>query len=170
MIEELTVSEVLRNELGDMPPHARVWIYQADEPLDDKASNVMKNDIDLFLSGWNAHGKQLTAAGTFLYNRFLILAVDEQKAGASGCSIDSSVNFVKKAAKKFGVDFFNRRLLTYISQRGIEQRELEVLPDLYKSEEVKEHTPVFNNLVNTVEQLHNEWVLPVSKSWHKNFL
>ena len=55
---------------------------------------------------------------TFLYkNRFLILAVDESQASASGCSIDSSVKFVKAMESELGTDFFNRMNLVILNAK-----------------------------------------------------
>lgn len=162
--------QLIARELQNLPDDAKLWIYQADEPFDDKSSNILKNEIDLFVKGWQAHGKSLAAAGTFLYNRFLVLGVDEKQARASGCSIDSSVSFVKEMEKKFGAEFFNRQILTYWEGENIIQKPLSELASLHKSGTVKDNSFVFNNLVNTPNEMKREWILPLAESWHKNFV
>lgn len=162
--------KLIDRELKNLPSDAKLWIYQADEAFDEKNSNIMKNEVDLFVSGWHAHGKSLSAAGAFFYNRFLVLGVDEKQASASGCSIDSSVAFVKEMEKKFGAEFFNRQILTFWEGENIVQKPLTQLADLHKKGTVNETTLVFNNLVNNPEQMKHEWILPLGDSWHKNFI
>ena len=45
---------------------------------------------------------------TLINNSILILAVDEARKAASGCSIDSSVHMIKHLEKELKIDFFNR--------------------------------------------------------------
>mgnify|MGYP001155618576 FL=1 len=91
-----------------LPEHSRVWIYLSDRLFTQEESEIILTEVDAFVSSWKAHQKSLNASGTLILNRFLILAVDENTEAASGCSIDSSVNFVKSIGLRFGVDFFNR--------------------------------------------------------------
>ena len=78
-----------------LPETTRLWIYQSDQPLPAEQNKEIRALIDRFAQQWVSHNQQLTATGDLLFDRFLLLMVDESKAGASGCSIDSSVAFVK---------------------------------------------------------------------------
>jgi len=40
---------------------------------------------------------------------------------------------------------------------------------LAKDKSVSENTIVFNNLVNTIEELNEGWEIPASESWHSRF-
>ena len=79
-----------------MPSDARVWVYQSNTILSDAEVNTIKNEGAHFISDWAAHGSNLKASFDVLFNRFIVIAVDEQQATASGCSIDKSVKFVKE--------------------------------------------------------------------------
>jgi hypothetical protein len=68
---------------------SRVWIYQADRQLSDTETLEIQKSLNNFVNTWTAHNNQLSAAAEVRYNRFLILIVDEEQAGASGCSIDN---------------------------------------------------------------------------------
>ena len=48
-----------------------------------------------------------------IFNRFLVVFVDEKIAQASGCSIDKSVHFVKQLEDEFHINFFDRTLIAY---------------------------------------------------------
>jgi hypothetical protein len=43
---------------------------------------------------WAAHGTSLVSSYQLKYNRFIILAVDQDVQSATGCSIDASVEFI----------------------------------------------------------------------------
>lgn len=92
----------------NLPAHSRVWLYLADRKLDATEANYVTEQMHQFLSNWAAHNKKLTCDGTLLFNQYLILAVNEDIESASGCSIDSSVRFVKSLGAELNVDFFNR--------------------------------------------------------------
>jgi hypothetical protein len=109
------------------PDHSRVWIYQADRQLDGTELAFVKDGLDAFIADWAAHGKGLQAQGEVVYDRVLILCVNETSVHASGCSIDSSVRFVKVLGSELGVDFFDRLHLNLLTGDGIERIHLSEL-------------------------------------------
>src|ERR1700744_5348917 len=92
---------------------SRVWIYQANRELSAAQAKQALDQLSLFTAEWTAHNHQLKARAEVRYNRFLILVVDETQAGASGCSIDKSVNFMKRLEQQFGINLFDRFNLAY---------------------------------------------------------
>jgi hypothetical protein len=50
--------------------------------------------LQAFLENWAAHGTSLVSSYQLKYNRFIILAVDQDVQSATGCSIDASVEFI----------------------------------------------------------------------------
>ena len=92
----------------NLPAHSRVWLYLADRKLDGTEVQYVNEQMQHFLSNWAAHNKKLTCDGVLLFNQYLILAVNEDIESASGCSIDSSVRFVKSLGSELNIDFFNR--------------------------------------------------------------
>src|SRR3979411_169960 len=93
--------------------NSRVWVYQSNKKLTDEEVQQLQHQLDSFTIGWTAHNNQLKAKAEVRYNRFLILIVDETQAGASGCSIDKSVNFMKKLEQEFGINLFDRFNFAY---------------------------------------------------------
>jgi len=92
----------------DLPDHARLWVHTADRDLTASEQEVLLEAIGQFLGGWSAHGAALTAAAEVLYDRVLVVGLDELRAGATGCSIDSLVAFVRAHGTQAGVDWFDR--------------------------------------------------------------
>src|ERR1700730_14538859 len=93
--------------------NSRVWIYQSDKKLADAEVQEIQHYLDAFATQWTAHNHQLKAKAEIRYNRFLILIVDENQAGASGCSIDKSVNFMKQIEQQYNINLLDRFNLAY---------------------------------------------------------
>jgi len=156
---------------GQMPDDSRIWIYQSNRSLDTQEVEVASAVLLNFTEQWTAHQNNLKASFTILYQRFIVLAVDEKAAGASGCSIDSSVRVLQQLQKEFDVDLFNRTLIYYKAEEDyIDSAEMGDFKALLSSGELTADTVVFNNMIEQINQLDTEWEVPVSKSWHKQLL
>src|SRR5437868_14075777 len=86
---------MLTKDFEELPDNARVWVYGADRRVDGNAGKTLLNEVDNYLTNWKAHGMPLTAARDWRENRFLTIAVDQNQAGASGCSIDGLFRTLK---------------------------------------------------------------------------
>jgi hypothetical protein len=150
--------------------HARVWIYQSNRPFSAREQIVLTSQINAFVQDWAAHGRDLLASGTVLFDQFIVLAVDEQQAGASGCSIDKSVNFMKELAAQYDVSLFDRLTFTFLQQEKVETAAASDFKRLYTEGSLSAETLVFDNLVATVCDLRTAWLKPLASSWHKRFV
>lgn len=93
---------------SNLPDESRVWLYLADRPLEKSEEEWFHAELGLFLNSWSAHNKQLQCDGIILFSQYVVLVVNEGFEKASGCSIDSSTHFMKKAGAALNIDFFNR--------------------------------------------------------------
>lgn len=146
--------------------NSRVWIYQSDKKLTDNEVLQIKVLLDNFTTSWTAHNNQLKAKAEVKYNRFLILIVDESQAGASGCSIDKSVNFMKQLQDQFNINLFDRFNLAYREADEILSADRNGFEALLKDGKINTNTIVFNNLVQNFAELQTKWEVPFKDSWH----
>ena len=146
--------------------HSRVWVYQADKELTDIQASELRILLNKFAAEWTAHNNQLKAKAEVRYNRFLILIVDENQAGASGCSIDKSVNFMKQVEQQYGINLFDRFNMAYREGEKVLSAPREEFEELLRSGKINSQTIVFNNLVQDLQQLENKWEVPFKDSWH----
>jgi hypothetical protein len=153
-----------------MPSDARVWVYQSNRNLSDADVNAIKNSGNLFIADWAAHGASLKASFDVLYNRFIVIAVDEKQAMASGCSIDKSVHFVKELETKFNLNLFDRLQVAYRKGNEIQTCSLSEFEKLASQNVVNKSTIVFNNMVNTKSSFDTEWEVPLKQSWQSRVL
>ena len=146
--------------------NSRVWVYQSDKPLADTEVIQLQVQLDNFTTGWTAHNNQLKAKAQIRYNRFIILVVDESQAGASGCSIDKSVNFMKQVEAAYHINLFDRFNLAYRSGNEVLSASREEFEEKLKTGDITTDTIVFNNLVQTLADLESKWEVPFKDSWH----
>jgi hypothetical protein len=146
--------------------HSRVWIYQSDRKLTPAETLQIQVQLDNFTTGWTAHNNQLKAKAEIRYNRFLVLFVDESQAGASGCSIDKSVNFMKQLEQQFGINLFDRFNLAYRQGEEVISVPRQQFEELLKQGTINTETIVFNNLAQNVAELQTKWEVPFKDSWH----
>jgi len=136
---------------------SRVWVYQSNRPFSENEKGQLTEAFKVFIDSWAAHGSKLVADATIIGDYFVVLAVDEKTAMASGCSIDSSVKFIKTIGQQFNIDFFNR--LKLVVQNN-EETKMISFSDLGQYENWK----IYNTLVNTIDLLNSSFLIPVNGS------
>lgn len=157
-------------EYKNLPNTARVWIYQADRVFSDQEIALISEQSKVFINNWTRHGDDLKGSFTIKYNQFLILAVDESFNNVSGCSIDSSVRFIQQLENQLNIDLMDKMNVTFKDNNHINLVKLSDFQQYAKHKKVTTETIVFNNMVNTKEDLENNWEIPAKNSWHKRFL
>ncbi len=148
----------------------RVWIYQSNKPFETGDIPEIKANIQAFAQQWVSHSNELKAFGDLYHDRFIVLMVDETQGGASGCSIDESVRFIKQLGAKYGMDMFDRMNFTYQTEEGIKSAHREEFAELYQMGLINDETIVFNNLVATKEAFEKKWQISLGESWHKQLI
>ena len=153
-----------------LPPHARVWVYQSTTEFTPEQHAAIAGKARLFVAGWASHGTALRAAVEVLHKRFIVVAVDEQHAMASGCSIDKSVHFMQALEQEFGLRLFDRMQVAYRDGDGLATANMHDFGDLLANGTLGSDTVVFNNMVDTLEDFQSKWEVPVTESWHARLL
>jgi len=149
-----------------LPPETRVWIYQSNRPLTEEEVKLVKPNIQNFATKWISHSRDLRAFADILHNQFIVLMVDESQAGASGCSIDSSVHYLQSLQRELGIDLFDRMNFAWKSNDTVKTANRDEFARLYQAGEVTDETLVFDNLVNTKASFEAKWIKPLKESWH----
>lgn len=138
------------NLFPELADNSKVWIYQSQVELSSELQEAIQKQMNAFVESWAAHGAGLFARAIILEDYFLVFAVDESKAKASGCSIDSSVRFVKELGNKLHIDFFNR-LNVLVEKQG----EKEIIP--YHEAIELTNGVKFNVLADNLGDLNRFW-------------
>jgi len=152
-----------------LPEEAKVWIYQSNRKFSDAEITAIEQNLKVFLENWTAHGHQLEASFVTRYNRFIIIAVNQEVQAATGCSIDASVQFIQNLEQQYQVDLLDKMNVTFKMGEHVAFKTLLDFKKLAKEKAVSAQTIVFNNLVNTVGEWEQFWEVPASESWHNRF-
>ena len=156
--------------ITNMPSEARVWVYQSNRLLSEAEVKEIEVLGQLFILDWAAHGASLKASFDILHNLFIVIAVDEKQAMASGCSIDKSVRFMKELEQKMNLNLFDRMQVAYRSQSEIKICKLSDFEKLASDKIVDGSTTVFNNMVSSKSAFELEWEVPLKQSWQSRVL
>ena len=153
--------------LASLPDDARVWVFAAGRALAPAEAEAVLGTVDAFLGVWAAHGHPLRSARELRESRFLIIAVDEAAAGASGCSIDSLVREIRSLEAQLGVTLTDHGPVVFREGgtiRGVPRDEFAALA---RDGRVTPDTLVFDNTISRLAALRGGgWELPASASWH----
>lgn len=148
-----------------LPPQARLWIYQANRALTEEEQAEIKPLLERFATDWSSHGAGLQASANLLHDRFLVLANNESVTSASGCSIDSSVSFVRELEQRFGLSFFDRTRLAFLKDGEVKIVGMQELKSQVTAGEIDANTLYFDTLVNNYGELQEAWPRPAQQSW-----
>ncbi len=159
---DLDIQQHLPEDFSDA---SRVWIYQSSRLFFISEALEMEDMLQDFVAKWNSHGTPVKGFANLFFGRFIVLMADETAAGVSGCSTDSSVHLIKAIEKKYGVDMFNRQMLTFIVKDKIEQLPLSQLSYAIGNKFIDENTLHFDNSITAKRQLVSSWITPAGQTW-----
>lgn len=159
-------------DFDELADNSRVWIFQATNYLEFEKVERISARLLNFIEEWHAHSKSLNASFKIVYDRFLIIGVDEESYQASGCSIDSLTRQIQALETELSISLFDRTQIAYRDPENnmIDTTHMMNFRAALESGDLDEQSIVFNNLITTKAELTNQWEVPVHLSWHKQWL
>ena len=148
-----------------LPPEARVWVYQASRPLTELEITATLPGLARFAEEWTSHGHTLHASATVLHQQFLVFGLDEGIAGASGCSIDASVRFVAQLENLLGVEFLDKSRLAFFRDGTVQLLSRNELKAAVAARTVASGTLYFDSTLATKGDLDAKWPRPAGQTW-----
>lgn len=162
---------MLVNKFEELPDTARVWVYGVDKDVDGNSQSALLREVDAYLSDWTAHGVPLSAARDWRENRFLTIAVDQEQAGASGCSIDGLFRTLKGLEQKIGAGIVTSGLIFLRGRnRTIRSVTRDEFSELGAAGDVDGDTEVFDPSVITLGEWRARFTSRAADSWHASLL
>ena len=143
---------------------SRIWIYGADQKLINEQENHILKSISDHLNNLEAHKVPLTSGVTILENHFIIIALDETKNGASGCSIDTLQNKIQEIEKELSVSLLNRlNIFCKIDDT------IKCIPTTKLAENTNKETLFYDLTIQKKSELAN-WLKSIKEGWCSSFL
>ena len=155
----------MMNSFEHFDPLSRIWVYESTRLLTPSEVLIISDKVIQFTDQWTAHQQLLKAGFEIRNNLFLVFCVDEKNAAASGCSIDKSLHIVQQLEKDYNISLLNRMMSAYKVGEEVIPFNLKDLNQFFSDGVITSHTLVFDNLVNTLADLNNKWMIPLNQSW-----
>mgnify|MGYP000093392626 FL=1 len=154
---------------SEMSKDSRIWIYQSNRKFIASELEELNSKIVAVLNTWASHGSEMLCSYQVKYDRFIIIALDETKTSASGCSIDSCVHFIQGLEKTFEVLLLDKMNVAFKQGEYITYKSIQDFKKLVSNKSVSKKTIVYNNLVVDIDDFNLNWEVPASDSWHSRF-
>ena len=151
-------------DFNNLPDSSRIWVYASKNALTNKQKSNILTYIAEHLKGWNAHKLPLTAGVTILENHFIVVALDENKNEASGCSIDTLQKTIQELEKELSISLMNR--LNVFCKIG---EIIKVIPSFKLRFIANKDTLFYDLTIQRKEELSN-YLKPVKEGWTKSYL
>ncbi|MEZ4978399.1 MAG: hypothetical protein R2772_03800 [Chitinophagales bacterium] len=149
------------NQIKDFPDYSKLWLYQANRLLTGTEQELVALKLDQFTQNWAAHGKALNAKSAILFNSLLVFAVDGSSENASGCSIDSSVRFVKGVGEDLAIDFMDRTIVLAVDK---DKWEIKKIKDIKAGEIIADYS------ISTLREFKTNLLQEFSSSAYANLV
>ena len=154
----------------ELPLQSRVWVFQSNRIMSPSEQSSIDAALKQFVQKWSTHGVQMLASHVLYHNCFVVIAADEQKQAASGCSIDSFTALFKAFGTKYNLSFFDRFSIAYKLKDEVLISNLNEFKKLIAEGRVTQDSLVFNNLIDQRQDLYSKWEIPLKESWQKRYL
>lgn len=165
-IEQLHIHDQITDLLPGFTDNSRVWIYAADRVFSAEEAEAIVDKGTAYAADWQAHKQLLKAGFKLFFNQFIVLVVDEQTHSASGCSIDNSVQFIKRLEQEYKVSLTNRMLYSFFNEDdAIVTAHLNDMHQHILDNHLSFVSPVFDNLVETKKEFNQRWIAPLKETW-----
>lgn len=160
--------------IDELPGSSRTWIFGADRPPGPGEAARVLDRMRSFLEGWTAHRRHLRAALDWRHDRFLVVAVDESSAAASGCSVDDLMRRLEALEEETGLGLVDTAPV-WFRDPGEGGRVRTVgrsrFRELAEAGEVGPATVVFDLTVDSLEAVRSgRWEAPAGETWHASLL
>lgn len=160
--------------IDELPDESRVWIWGAHRVPDAGEAARLLDATRRFLADWAAHGRSLRAALDWRHHRFLLVAVDESRAAASGCSIDAVTGHLEELESELDLPLLDTSPVWFRDpDRGglVRTVSRSAFRQMAGEGRVDGDTVVFDLTVDRLGDVRaGSWERPAAGSWHASLL
>lgn len=153
-----------------LPNTSKIWIYQSSRKFYANEIPKIIQKVEGFLTSWSENEKEIIASYQLKYDRFIIIGVDQTLESISVDAIDESVTFILQLQADYEVELLDKLNVSFKQGEFVQYKDLKEFQKLIKNKSISNKTIVFNNLINTKEELEENWEVPITESWHNRFL
>lgn len=129
---------------------------------------MLLKGVEEHLTNWKAHGEPLTVGSQLRDDRFLVVAVDQSTAGASGCSIDGLFRVLQGLEPKVGASLVGGGRVFYRDGTGaVQSTTRDQVAALTSSGAITKDTVVFDTSLTDLGAFRAGFEKRAKESWIK---
>ena len=151
-------------DFNEISNDSRIWIYSSDKKLSPDQEKYISSKVSNHINNWQAHNNPLKASVAIFENYFIIVALDESFAKASGCSIDTLQNLIQQLEVDLKLSLLNRMNI-YIKDKD----EIRCIPLSDLMNYANSDTLFYDLTVNYKKALIT-YLKPIKNSWCKSYI
>lgn len=156
-----------RVPFSDLPGHGRLWVLPATRDLTDAEASACLAAVDDFLDTWAAHGVPLRSGRELLERRFLLVGVDVDVEGPSGCSIDALMSRLRELGGSMGVTLIDHSPIWFRDRGAVRSVPRPDFRALAARGDVDADVAVFDTTLTRVDDFRaGRLERPASETWH----
>ena len=149
-------------DVKDFSPQSKIWVYSSEKDFSEDSAEI-QSQLNQFTSNWKSHGSQVKGSGYTIGGHIILLVADTSVCEVSGCSTDSSVQFITQLGQEFQLNFFDRQLVLLNLDDKIVATKLDQLG------QYSPDTLVFNPFFSDLENWRESFVQKMGESKYKRF-
>lgn len=157
-------------DFTSLSEQAKVWIYPSSRKFYPQEVEEIEAKIKSFVTNWYPKDESFLCSYLFLYNRFIIISVEEMDSSITNQDMDLLVCFMMDLQNTYEVQLLDRMNVCFKQGEYIQYKDLKEFKKLVKNKAVSKKTILFDNLITTKFDLENYWEIPIEDSWYKRFL
>jgi hypothetical protein len=154
--------QAIVEDLKDFSPQSKIWIYYSEKDFSEYSAEI-QSQLHQFSQNWKSHGSPVKGSGYTIGGHIIIFVADTSVCEISGCSTDSSVQFISQLGQQFQLNLFDRQLVLLNIDDKIVATKLDQLG------EYSHETPVFNPFFSDLENWRVSFVQKLGESKYKRF-
>ena len=148
---------------------SRVWMYQSNRLLTEAEQFTLETALVAFCDNWTAHKVNLRASFKIEASAIILLVVDEQNQGASGCSIDKSYEFLRSVESELNIELFNRKLITWMDDnQSVHISPLYEIPSLLAEGRFSPNSLMYDCTLQSLDLIRSSWLKEARHTWLGN--
>lgn len=151
--------------LERLPGHARVWLFASNRLLTEEEEEVLTAQLAAFVADWTAHGASLSAGYALLHHSLVVVAVDEQAAQPTGCSIDKVFRLLQTFGDEHQVGFFDRLNLIKPTCNSAVIYSSRAAKEAFDQGLIGWNDLVLNPEIQSLNAFRQSYLQPLSENW-----
>ncbi len=151
-------------DFNQLENSAKVFLYPSNKKFYPELLEEIKNKINDFINKW-CENHEIEAGFEIKYQRFIIIAINQNKP-ITTLIIDELVSFIFKLQLAHEIELLDKLNVCFKQGEYVQYKDVKEFKKLIKSKSVNANTIVFDNLINTKEELESDWELPAEDTWY----